>query len=117
MRNWPKWLRITFIVSGSLFVLALLFIGYVRVTHAVIPPLTVPRLPTGDQPQQPTSEPTPIVNYITAIAGLITAASGFYGQILAGRKQELDYKLAQQQMKMQARNGLPRKTNRKRKKR
>jgi hypothetical protein len=46
----------------------------------------------------------------------VTAASALYGQILAGRKQKLDYELAKQQMKMQAKSTAPRKTNRKRKK-
>src|SRR5512142_642043 len=99
MTHWPKWLRFTFIISGSLFVIAVLFSAYVLASHAVIPPLS-----TADpsQPEQPSSEPTSLLNIITAVTGLVTAASGLYGQIVAGRKQEIDYELAKAQMKSTA---------------
>ncbi len=113
MKYWPKWLRLTFFVSGGLFLLAVIFSIYVLSSHKVIPPLSVSH-PSGT-PGQPSTEPTSIVNIITAVTGLVTAASGLYGQILAGRKQQMDYELAKEQMKMQAKNGAPRKTNRKRK--
>lgn len=116
MTEWPKWLRITFLVSGGVFVLGVLFTGYVLVSHAVIPPLSVMHPAGPSNPDQPSIQPTDLVTYITALTGLVTAASALYGQILAGRKQKLDYELAKQQMKMQARSTAPRKTNRKRKK-
>src|SRR5512140_2994894 len=99
MAQWPKWLRITFIVSGSLFLLAVLFSAYVMISHAVIPPLSVSQPSTPSNPEQPNAEPTSIVTYITALTGLVTAASGLYGQYLVGQKQKLDYDLARQQMK------------------
>ena len=115
MTYWPKWLRITFLVSGGLFVLAILFSAYVVTSHAIIPPLSVQN-PSGPSiPGKPSAEPTSIVNIITALTGLVTAGSGLYGQILAGRKQKMDYELAKQQMKMQAKNAAPRKTNKRRK--
>lgn len=99
MRRWPKWLRITFIISGCLFAVALLFTIYVSVSHAVVPPLSVadPSNPSGE------AEPTNIVVFITALTGLVTAVSGLYGQILAGRKMKMDYDLARRQLEMQAR--------------
>ncbi len=105
MRNWPKWLRITFIVFGCAFVLAVVFTGYVLISHAVIPPLSVSTPSTPENPHHPKSEPTPVVVYITAITGLVTATSGLYGQILAGRKMKLDYELAKQRLEMESRKG------------
>ncbi len=117
MKYWPKWLRTTFFVSGGLFLLAVIFSVYVLSAHKVIPPLSVSH-PSGT-PGQPSIEPTSLVNIITAVTGLVTAASGLYGQILAGQKQKQDYELAKQQMKaqekMQEKNAMPRKTNKKRK--
>jgi hypothetical protein len=115
MTDWPKWLRITFILSGGVFVLAVLFSAYVVTSHAIIPPLSVQNPSGPSYPGQPKVEPTTIVNIITALAGLLTAGSALYGQILAGRKQRMDYELAKQQMKMQAKSAAPRKTNRRRK--
>lgn len=107
MANWPKWLRITFIVSGCLFALAVMFSVYVLVSHTVIPALSVETPPQPGNPQQPPVEPTNLVNYITAITGLVTAVSGLYGQILAGRKQELEYQLAKEQLKKKAEETAP----------
>ncbi len=120
MANWPKWLRITFIVSGCLFALAVLFTAYVLLSHAVIPALSVATPPQPGAPEQPKAEPTTLVNYITAITGLVTAVSGLYGQILTGRKQELEYQLAKEQLRKKAeemapKEAAPRKTERRRK--
>ncbi len=99
MRKWPKWLRTVFIISGCVFLLALLFNGYVLAAHAVVPPLSVadPSRPGGE------AEPTNIVVVITAVTGLITAITGLYGQILAGRKMKLDYDLAKRQIELEKR--------------
>jgi len=108
MAHWPKWLKITFIVSGCLFVLAALFSGYVRVSDAVIPNLSVAAPADPDNPA-PTgnAEPTNVVVVITAVTGLVTAASGLYGQILAGRKMKLEYDLARRLMEIQAQSAPP----------
>ncbi len=97
MRKWPKWLRSAFLISGCLFLLGVLFSGYVLASHAVVPPLSVadPSRPGG------AAEPTNIVVIITAVTGLITAITGLYGQILAGRKMKLDYDLAKRQIELE----------------
>ncbi len=99
MRKWPKWLRTVFIISGCVFVLGLLFSGYVLASHAVVPPLSAadPSRPGGE------AEPTNIVVVITAVTGLVTAITGLYGQILAGRKMKLDYDLAKRQIELEKR--------------
>ena len=116
MTNWPKWLRATFLVSGGLFVLAVLFSVYVLTSQAVIPPLSVVVPSQPSSPEPPTIKPSTIVNAITAVTGLLTALSGLYGQILAARKQQMDYELARQQAKRETRSAASRKTNRRRKK-
>lgn len=99
MRQWPKWLRFVFVVSGVLFVLAVLFSVYVSATNTVVPPLS------AADPSNPAQEaqPTNVVVLITAVTGLVTAISGLYGQILAGRKMKLDYDLAKRRLEMDER--------------
>lgn len=103
MKHWPKWLRVVYIVSGSLFVLAILLMLYIFGTGAVIPRLSYAPPPTGHGPTPVhNAEPSNLVVLITAITGLVSAASGLYGQILAGRKMQMDYELAKRQLEMQA---------------
>jgi hypothetical protein len=44
--------------------------------------------------------------YITAITGLITAASGFYGQVLSARKLRMELELQRLQMEMKSKETL-----------
>jgi hypothetical protein len=99
MRQWPKWLRTVFVVAGILFVLGVLFSIYVSTTNTVVPPLSAadPSNPGGE------AQPTNVVVVITAVTGLVTAISGLYGQILAGRKMKLDYDLAKRRLEMEER--------------
>ncbi len=106
MSRWPKWIRITFLISGSLFVLADLTTVSLVGLRLSVGPQVVPTRDAQSPPPvtPPVSQPEPSgwVLYITALTGLVTAGSGLYGQILAGRKQQLDYELAKQQLQMQA---------------
>ena len=111
MSRWPKWIRITFIISGCLFVLAGLATCFILGLGLLIPPGGVA---PGQTPVSKPESPT-VVLTVTAITGLVTAVSGLYGQILAGRKQKLDYELAKQQLQMQA-EAKPKKPRRPKKK-
>ncbi len=113
MTYWPKWLRNVFIASGGLFVLAVSFSVYILNSHAAVPPLSMTNPLHPSTAEQPGSHPIGVLNIITGVTGLLTAASALYGQILAGRKQKMDYDLAKQQMKLRARNAAAKKTNRK----
>src|SRR5512143_155211 len=97
MTYWPKWLKFTFIVSGFVF----LFGGLIVRSLLAPNPLW-----TGDTLSS--DDATNIATIITAVAGLVTATSGLYGQILAGRKMKLDYELAKQQLATQAAPEKPR---------
>ena len=103
MKYWPKWLRAVYVIAGSAFVLAILLMLYIFATGAVIPHLSYSAPPSGHVPTPVgNAEPSNLVVLITAITGLVTAASGLYGQILAGRKMQMDYELAKRQLDMQA---------------
>ncbi len=103
MKYWPKWLRAIYIIAGSVFVLAILLMLYIFGTGAVIPRLSYSPPPTVHQPTPVgNAEPSNLVVVITAVTGLVTAATGLYGQILAGRKMQMDYELAKRQLEMQA---------------
>ncbi len=98
MTYWPKWLKVTFLVSACVFLLA----GLATRSEVVSRPN-----PSWSWSFQNNGDSANIPGIITAVAGLVTAVSGLYGQILTGRKMKLDHELAMRQLELQSQTPPP----------